>query len=178
MCLLGTLKSNMQTNGYKKYTPSLHTIRISCVKYHLGTSLIVNELMLNAFKKSVKLFCLSLDELKSDNAENPPSNNGVSVTVCSVRGGVKVCSRAWGQAVRQNRLRCLGRKGEGWSVSRQIPVCTPVVWSPDLPVKSKAPFDKTLPIKLRCPPPLLLLPCPHLGFVIICCLMFFFSSSV
>lgn len=78
-------------------------------------------------------------------------------------------------------------EGEGWPASRlrirhsSLPtVCTPVVWSPDPPVKSKASFDKDCQLNRDEMPPTLVLSCPHLGFffflVIIYSVLCFFHS--
>lgn len=89
---------------------------------------------------------------------------------------------AWGQAVRQTGCEpvvCRDSEGEGRSTRRLqisrssfLTVCTRVVESPDLQIKSKAPFHKDCQL---CPdemPPTLWPSCPHPSSVLPCSVLF------
>lgn len=110
-----------------------------------------NELMYFAFNvlKIRTAFCLSSTKADSCCAgESVRDKNAVALCGCVLcPRGCEVCSVAWGQAVRQNRLwgSCperRGGRGDRPADGSLLPVCTPVISSPDLPAESKKPFDK------------------------------------
>lgn len=122
------------------------------------------------------------------------ANDGAVFCVCVLCPlCCEVCSVAWGatsQAKQAASQLSRETEGEGWPASRlrirhsSLPtVCTPVVWSPDPPVKSKASFDKDCQLNSDEMPPTLVLSCPHpfffFGHYLLCFMflpLFFFYA--